>query len=218
MNAYTIVNVFLHLDFYLGEIIRQHSIGVYAFLFTIIFIETGVLIAPFLPGDSLLFAAGSFAALGSLNLTALLITLGIAAIVGDSLNYGIGKHWGRKIFRKHWRFLNHDHLRATEEFYHKHGNKTIILARFIPIIRTVAPFVAGVGNMKYSKFLSYNVMGGILWVTLFICGGYFFGNIPIVKNNFSLVILGIVVLSLLPIVIEGIKKWRERRKSSNLKI
>jgi membrane-associated protein len=211
MDIATIINIFLHLDVYLGEVISQYRIGVYILLFLIIFVETGVVIMPFLPGDSLLFAAGSFAALGSLHLSVLLISLIVAAILGDSLNYAIGRRLGRKAFSPNRRFLNHNHLRMTEDFYAKHGNKTLILARFIPIVRTIAPFVAGVGNMNYSKFLFYNIAGALIWVILFTVGGYFFGNIPIVKENFSLVIIAIIIVSLLPIVIGAIKTLMEKR-------
>mgnify|MGYP001596698433 CR=1 FL=1 len=212
MDIAAIVNIFLHLDVYLGGIIQQHHIGVYALLFLIIFLETGIVIMPFLPGDSLLFAAGSFAALGSLNVSLLLFLLAVAAILGDSVNYAIGKSLGRKAFSPERRFLNHNHLRMTEEFYHRHGNKTIILARFVPILRTVAPFVAGVGNMHYPKFLLYNIAGGLVWTVLFIGGGFLFGNIPVVKENFSLVIVGIIILSLLPIAISALQHWFQIRK------
>ena len=211
MDAYTLINIFLHLDVYLGQIIQNYHIGVYAILFFIVFIETGLVIMPFLPGDSLLFAAGSFAALGSLRVAILLVTLAIAAILGDSLNYAIGKRLGRKIFRENRRFLNHNHLRMTEDFYYRHGNKAIILARFIPIIRTFAPFVAGIGNMNYARFLLYNVAGGILWVVLFVYGGYLFGNIPLVRDNFSLAIIAIIIVSVLPIAIGAIKMMIEKR-------
>lgn len=211
MDIATIINIFLHLDVYLGEVISQYRVGVYVLLFLIIFVETGVVIMPFLPGDSLLFAAGSFAALGSLHLFVLLIALVVAAILGDSLNYAIGRRLGRKAFSPNRRFLNHNHLRMTEDFYAKHGNKTLILARFIPIVRTVAPFVAGVGNMNYSKFLFYNIAGALIWVILFTVGGYFFGNIPIVKENFSLVIIAIIIVSLLPIVIGAVKTLMEKK-------
>jgi len=212
MDFYTLADIFLHLDVYLGQIIQNYHVGVYALLFLIVFIETGLVIMPFLPGDSLLFAAGSFAALGSLRVAILLILLTIAAILGDSLNYAIGKRLGRKIFRENRRFLNRNHLRMTEEFYQKHGNNAIILARFIPIIRTFAPFIAGIGNMNYARFLLYNIAGGILWVVLFVVGGYLFGNIPAVKDNFSLVIIAIIIVSLLPIVIGVIKTVVEKRR------
>lgn len=211
MDIATIINIFLHLDVYLGEVISQYRAWVYALLFLIIFVETGVVIMPFLPGDSLLFAAGSFAALGSLHLFVLLVSLVIAAILGDSLNYAIGRRLGRKAFSPNRRFLNHNHLKMTEEFYAKHGNKTLILARFIPIVRTIAPFVAGVGNMNYSKFFFYNIVGAFIWVILFTVGGYFFGNIPIVKENFSLVIIAIIIVSLSPIVIGAVKTLMEKR-------
>lgn len=212
MDVSTLINIFLHLDVYLGQIIEAHHVGVYALLALIIFVETGLVIMPFLPGDSLLFAAGSFAALGSLNVYLLFFLLTIAAIMGDTVNYAIGKKLGRKAFSEDRRFLNAKHLRMTEEFYHKYGNKTIILARFVPIVRTFAPFVAGVGAMDYARFLSYNIIGGIVWVAIFVFGGYFFGNIPIVKENFSLVIVGIIILSILPIAISALQHWIQNRK------
>jgi membrane-associated protein len=170
-----------------------------------------VVITPFLPGDSLLFAAGSFAALGSLNVWVLFITLIFAAILGDTINYWIGHYIGPKAFSGNFRFLKKEYLDRTHEFYEKHGGKTIILARFIPIIRTFAPFVAGIGAMNYSRFLVYNVVGAVIWVTLFTFGGYFFGNLPIIKENFTLAILAIILISVLPGVVEFL---RERFKSS----
>lgn len=206
-----LVDFILHLDVHLNEIIQNFGIWTYLILFLIIFLETGVVITPFLPGDSLLFAAGSFAALGSLNVWVLFFTLIIAAILGDTINYWIGHYIGPKAFSGNIRFLKKEYLDRTHEFYEKHGGKTIILARFIPIIRTFAPFVAGIGAMNYSRFLVYNVVGAFIWVTLFTFGGYFFGNLPIIKENFTLAILAIILISVLPGVVEFL---RERFKSS----
>ncbi|TSC58527.1 MAG: membrane-associated protein [Candidatus Peregrinibacteria bacterium Greene0416_19] len=188
----------LHLDVHLDLIIQHYGALTYAILFLVILCETGLVVTPFLPGDSLLFAAGAFAARGSLDPLILFTLLSAAAVIGDTLNYAIGHFLGPRVFRMKIPFLNHEHLMRTEEFYERHGGKTIVLARFIPIIRTLAPFVAGVGSMKYGRFIGYNVIGGIVWVALFVFGGYFFGNIPWVKENFTLVILAIIVLSLVP--------------------
>jgi membrane-associated protein len=174
-------------------------------LFFIIFLETGFVVTPFLPGDSLLFAAGAFAGMGWLNVSLLFFLLAIAAILGDTVNYWIGHYIGPRAFSGNIRFLKQEHLIRTHEFYEKHGGKTIVLARFVPIIRTFAPFVAGIGAMSYGRFVTYNVVGGIAWVALFSFGGYFFGNIPFVKENFTLVILGIIFVSLLPPIIEYLK-------------
>ena len=202
----------LHIDLYLGEFISLYGIFVYLILFAIIFIETGLVIMPFLPGDSLLFAAGAFSALGSLNIFIVFFIVLLAAILGDSINYLIGHKIGRKLFQKENSFFfNRKYLIMTEQFYEKHGGKTIVLARFVPIIRTFAPFVAGMGDMKYPRFFYYNVTGAILWVSLFVFGGYFFGGIPFVKENFSIVILAIIFISVLPIIIKGILHWKENR-------
>lgn len=200
---YGIFDIFINLDTYLGAIIQNYGAWVYALLFLIIFVETGLVIMPLLPGDSLLFAAGAFASRGDLSLALLFALLTLAAILGDTVNYWIGSIVGPKIFReKNVRFLNKEHLQRTQNFYEKHGGKTIIVARFIPIIRTFAPFVAGIGKMRYGRFLAYNVIGGAVWVFIFSFGGYFFSNIPFVKENFSLVILGIIFVSLLPVIIK----------------
>ncbi len=214
MDISLIINMFLHLDSYLSDLIIQYQTGVYVILFFIIFFETGLVITPFLPGDSLLFAIGSFSAIGSLNLYSALILLSIAAILGDSINYFVGKKLGRKVFKENRRFLNKKHLEMTEKFYEKHGKKAIIYARFMPIIRTIAPFVAGVGKMNYLHFFLYNIIGGIVWVFLFVLGGYFFGNIPIIKDNFTLVILAIIFISLIPIFIRGIRNHYSAKRYS----
>lgn len=205
------IDLFLHLDRHLSELIAQFGSWTYGILFLIVFCETGLVVTPFLPGDSLLFAAGTFAGLGSLDPTVLFLLLCAAAILGDTANYWIGARIGPRAFSGTVRFLNQTHLRKTEAFYEKHGGKTIILARFVPIIRTFAPFVAGIGAMQYSRFLAYNIIGAVLWVGLFIFGGYLFGNIPAVRRNFSLVIAAIIVLSVLPIVFEWVRARRARR-------
>ncbi|MBI4056442.1 MAG: DedA family protein [Elusimicrobia bacterium] len=202
----------LHLDKHLNTIIQQYGTWTYLILFMIVFCETGLVVTPLLPGDSLLFAAGAFAGMGSLNVGWLFLLLGAAAILGDTVNYQIGNYLGPKVFQKEdSRFLKKEYLDRTHQFYEKYGGKTIIIARFVPIVRTFAPFVAGVGHMTYGRFLSYNVVGGILWVAVFVGGGYLFGNLPAVKHNFTLVILAIIVLSILPGIIEFL---RARRKTS----
>lgn len=206
-----LVDLFLHLDKHLGAVIQQYGVFTYGLLFTIIFMETGLVVTPFLPGDSLLFAAGTFAspALGSaLNVWALWFLLCVAAVIGDTANYWIGHFIGPRAFSGEIRFLKKEYLDRTHDFYERHGGKTIVLARFVPIIRTFAPFVAGVGAMSYGRFLTYNVFGGILWVTLFTFGGYFFGNLPFVQDNFSLVVLAIIFISVMPAIIEVIKEKR----------
>lgn len=200
-----LVDLFLHLDKHLYEIITQYGALTYAILFGVIFAETGFVFTPFLPGDSLLFAAGTFAAIGSFNIHLLFILLSVAAILGDTVNYWIGNYFGLKIFEKNIRFLKKEHLEKTHQFYEKYGGKTIIIARFIPIIRTFAPFVAGIGTMTYAKFILFNIIGAVLWCALFVYGGYFFGNLQIVKNNFSLVILVIIFISILPGIIEFVR-------------
>jgi membrane-associated protein len=199
----------LHLDKYLDLIIRSVGIWTYLILFVTIFIETGLVVTPFLPGDSLLFAAGAFAALGSLNVVVLFVVLALAAVLGDTVNYWIGHYIGDKAFTTTSRLLKREYLDRTQAFYEKYGGKTIFLARFVPIIRTFAPFVAGVGKMRYGYFISYNIFGGILWTALFIGAGYFFGNVPFVRNNFSLVVIAIVLISVVPAVVEVI---RNRKK------
>ena len=181
----SIIDLFLHLDDHLSQVISQYGVWTNLILFLIVFAETGLVVTPFLPGDSLLFAAGTFAALGALDLRVLLVILMIAAIAGDTVNYWVGAWIGPRAFSGRVRWLRKDYLDRTHAFYEKHGGKTIIIARFVPIIRTFAPFVAGVGAMNYGKFLLYNVVGAVLWVGMFVLGGYFFGNIPIVRENFT---------------------------------
>lgn len=200
-----LIDLFLHLDKYLSVILQDYGTWTYALLFFVIFMETGFVVTPFLPGDSLLFAAGTFAspALGSpLSIGVLYVLMCIAAIAGDTVNYWIGHYIGPRAFSGEVRFLKKEYLDRTHAFFEKHGGKTIIIARFIPIIRTFAPFVAGVGAMTYGKFIAYNVIGGITWVTLFTFGGYFFGNLPFVKNNFSFVVVAIILISVMPMVVE----------------
>jgi membrane-associated protein len=196
-------DVVIHLDRHLGLIIEQYGFWTHLLLFVVIFCETGLVVTPFLPGDSLLFAAGAFASLGSLKLGWLTILLPLASIAGDSSNYWIGRMAGPKVFSsRRSRLLNRDHLARTQAFYLKHGGKTVIIARFMPIIRTFAPFVAGIGSMVYRRFILYSVGGSVAWILTFTLGGYFFGNIPVVKRNFTLVILAIIVISVLPGMIE----------------
>jgi membrane-associated protein len=207
------IDIFLHLDRHLADVLQYFGGWTYLVIFLIIFCETGLVVTPILPGDSLLFGLGAFAAnpflKGPLTIEMLLLTLSIAAIAGDSLNYAIGHYLGPRVFQKEdSRFFKRAYLEKTHQFYEKHGGKTIIIARFMPIIRTFAPFVAGIGRMSYSKFISYNVIGGIAWIFLFIMGGYFFGNIPFVKKNFTLVILSIIVISVMPGVIEYFRQKR----------
>jgi membrane-associated protein len=205
-----IIDLFLHLDQHLGQLISQYGTWTHLILFLIVFCETGLVVTPFLPGDSLLFAAGTFAALGALDLWLVVLLLIIAAIAGDTVNYWIGAYIGPRAFTGDIRFLRKEYLDRTHAFYEKHGGKTIILARFVPIIRTFAPFVAGVGAMSYPKFIVYNVVGAVLWVGLFVLGGYFFGNITVVRENFTLVILAIIAISVLPIVVEALRARRSR--------
>lgn len=209
-----IIHIILHLDEYLGQIIQDYGIWTYAFLFFVIFMETGFVITPFLPGDSLIFAAGTLAGLGYLNVWLLYIVLCAAAILGDTVNYWIGHYFGPRAFSGNIRFLKKEYLDRTHAFYEKHGGKTIIIARFIPIIRTFAPFVAGIGAMTYPKFITYNVAGGMAWVGLFLFGGYFFGNLPFVQNNFSFVLLAIIFISVLPAIIEIINSRLQARKQT----
>lgn len=201
----TLIDFVLHIDQYLNEIIQTYGLWTYALLFLIIFMETGFVVTPFLPGDSLLFAAGTFAGIGSLNVWILWAVCFIAAVLGDTVNYWIGKSIGPRAFDQNIRFLKREYLDRTQHFYDKHGGKTIILARFVPIVRTFAPFVAGVGTMKYSRFLTYNVVGAFLWTGIFIWLGYFFGNIPFVQENFELVMVVIILISVVPMAVEYVR-------------
>ncbi|HEX6384527.1 MAG TPA: DedA family protein [Anaerolineae bacterium] len=212
--AKTAMDLFLHLDEHLSVIILDYGIWTYGILFLVIFLETGLVVTPFLPGDSLLFAAGTFAALGSFNVFLLFGLLFAAAILGDTVNYWIGYQIGPRVFQQDIRFLKREYLERTQRFYEKHGGKTIVLARFVPIVRTFAPFVAGVGTMSYGRFIAYNVLGGFLWTAIFIFGGYFFGNIPIVKRNFELVIIAIILVSVLPMLVEFARSRNHGRQAA----
>jgi membrane-associated protein len=207
----TLVDIFLHIDVHLNAIIQSYGVWTYVLLFAVIFMETGLVVTPFLPGESLLFAAGTFAALGSLSVGLLFLLLFGAAVLGDTVNYWIGHTVGTSVFERNYRFLKKEHLERTQAFYQKHGGKTIVLARFVPIVRTFAPFVAGVGTMAYGKFIFYNLIGAFMWSGLFIALGYFFGNIPFVRHNFELVIPAIILLSIMPMVVEYLKARSEKR-------
>ncbi|PKN18569.1 MAG: hypothetical protein CVU71_13900 [Deltaproteobacteria bacterium HGW-Deltaproteobacteria-6] len=212
------IDFFIHLDKYLPLIISSFGIWAYVLVFLVIFCETGLVVTPVLPGDSLLFALGTLAALGALQIEALLILLCIAAIAGDTVNYAIGNYIGPKVFHyEDSRFFKKKYLIKTHEFYERHGGKTIIIARFMPFIRTFAPFVAGVGAMTYPKFILYNVIGGVAWVNIFLLGGYFFGNIPAVKRNFTIVIVAIIIISVMPGFIAYLRhKFMARNKASKV--
>lgn len=203
-----LIDLFLHLDRHLGPLLVEYGPWVYAILFVVVFCETGLVVTPFLPGDSLLFAAGALAATGALSIWILLAGLTAAAVVGDSANYRIGAMVGTGIFQRDRRILKREYLARTEAFYAKYGVKTIVLARFVPIVRTIAPFLAGAGSMTYGRFLTYNVVGGVAWVSIMTLGGYFVGNVPFVKRHFGLVTIGIIILSVLPLAIEI---WKARR-------
>lgn len=209
-----LLDLVLHLDQHLVELVNQYESWTYGILSLIIFCETGLVVTPFLPGDSLLFAVGALASKGRLNVSLVVVLLALAAITGDSVNYWIGRVVGPKVFTsENSRWLNRKHLERTHRFYEKYGGKTLIFARFMPIIRTFAPFVAGIGRMNYLKFLLFSVSGGVFWISLLTYAGYFFGEIPIVKRNFSLVIVGIIAISLLPAAIEY---WRARRSGQKV--
>ena len=201
-----LVDFVLHLDRHLGAVIQDYGVWSYLILFLIIFCETGLVVTPILPGDSLLFAVGTFAARGALDLNVVLLLLSAAAIAGDTVNYAIGYRVGPQVFRTGGRFLNREYLDQTHRFYERHGAKTIVIARFVPIVRTFAPFVAGIGRMSYTRFLTYNVVGGVGWIVALVLGGYAFGNIPIVKRNFTLVIFAIIIVSLMPGLIEVLRR------------
>lgn len=208
------VDLFLNLDQHLQAVILQYGIWTYLILFFIIFMETGFVVTPFLPGDSLLFAAGTFAALGAFHVLVLFGLMCTAAILGDSVNYWIGNLVGPKVFEKDYRLLKREYLERTQSFYERHGGKTIFLARFVPIVRTFAPFVAGVGSMRYSRFLIYNLVGGLVWTATFIFLGFFFGNIPFVARNFELVVVAIILVSVAPMGVEFLSSLRRRRETA----
>ena len=201
----TLIDFILHIDDHLVELVSTYGTETYLFLFLIIFVETGVVIMPFLPGDSLIFAGAALSANGSLNIFVLFFVIFFAAAIGDTVNYHIGKAFGNKLINWNNRFIKKEYIEKTSHFFEKHGGKSIIIARFVPIIRTFAPFVAGIGKMHYLRFLSYNIVGAGLWVLLFCVAGFFFGNIPFVKDNFSIVIIAIILISLLPAVIGAVK-------------
>ena len=206
------IDLFLHLDEYLQEIILNYGAWTYGILFVVIFVETGLVVMPFLPGDSLLFAAGTFAALGSFNVWGLIGLLAVAAVVGDAVNYSIGHYLGDRAYNIKW--IKKEYLEKTHAFFEKHGGKAIFLARFVPIVRTFAPFVAGIGKMSYGYFATYNVVGGVTWVFLFTLLGYFFGNIPFVKKNFELVIIVIILVSVVPMFVEWWKHRSEKKAAA----
>jgi len=199
------VDFILHLDVHLGELIQKFGIWIYLILAAIVFCETGLVVMPILPGDSLLFAAGGFAATGDLNLAVLLTSLAAAAIIGDSVNYSIGRYIGASVYTADSRWIKREHLDRTHAFFERYGGKTIVIARFAPFLRTFAPFVAGVGRMSYSFFAFYNILGGLLWVASFVLGGYYFGQLPFVKKNFTVFILAIIFISLIPAVVEFLR-------------
>jgi membrane-associated protein len=203
------LDLFLHLDTHLQDVIQTYGTWTYLLLFVIVFCETGLVVTPILPGDSLLFAAGTFAGIGALDPVRLWILLVIAAVLGDAVNYAIGAYMGPKVFSQESRFLKREYLDRTHAFYEKYGGKTIIIARFVPIVRTFAPFVAGVGSMTYARFFSFNVIGALLWVTVCLAAGYVFGNVPIVREHFTLVVLGIVFVSILPGILEYVRHRRD---------
>ncbi len=203
-----IIDIFLHLDEYLSGIISTYGAWTYGILFVVIFVETGLVVMPFLPGDSLLFAAGTFAALGSLNVWGLVGLLAVAAVLGDAVNYSIGHYLGERAYSIKW--IKREYLEKTHAFFEKHGGKAIFLARFVPIVRTFAPFVAGIGKMSYSYFATYNIAGGAIWVMTFTLLGYFFGNLDFVKKNFELVIIVIILISVVPMFYEW---WKSRRET-----
>jgi membrane-associated protein len=210
-----LIDVFLHLDVYLNLVIQQYGAWTYLLLFVVVFLETGVVVTPFLPGDSLLFAAGAFAAAGSLEVGWVFGLLFVAAVLGDTVNYRIGYSVGPRAFHGQNRFFKREHLDRTHQFYERHGGKTIVIARFIPIIRTFAPFVAGIGRMSYGQFVVYNIGGGLLWTVLFVFGGYYFGNLQVVKRHFTLVILAIIIISVLPAGLEFLRHYRRKARSAH---
>ena len=210
-----LIDFILHIDKHLLQIVTDYKTWTYLILFAIIFMETGFVVTPFLPGDSLLFAAGTIAAMDGnpLNIAFIIPLLIAAAFLGDNTNYFIGRSLGHKVYEKDYKLIKRSYLDKTHEFYDKHGRITIIIARFMPILRTFAPFVAGVGTMQYARFVSFSFIGNVIWISLFSMAGYLFGNIPLIKENFTIAILGIILISILPIIIAGVRKFLENRKS-----
>jgi membrane-associated protein len=217
---YELVDIFLHVDEHLAEFVARHGALVYGLLFAVIFAETGLVVTPFLPGDSLLFAAGAIAGTGMLDVRLLILLLFIASVLGDAVNYTVGRYIGPRVFRPEGRtgrlerLLNPRHLERTHEFFERHGGKAVVMARFVPIVRTFIPFVAGAGSMTYSTFAFYNVFGGALWVIVCVGAGYLFGAIPVVKDNFELVVVGIVFVSVLPMIIEVVRQRQVSRRAA----
>ncbi len=212
---YQVIDFFLHLDKHLAEIVLQYGMLTYGILFVVIFCETGLVVTPFLPGDSLLFATGALSAGGAMNVYLIASLLFVAAVVGDAVNYSIGRYIGPKVFEyRDSKIFKREYLERTQKFFEKYGAKTIVFARFVPIVRTFAPFLAGVGEMRYLKFAAYNVTGGFLWVMLFVFGGYLFGEVPVVKRNFTIVIIAIIIISIMPAVIEWYRASREAKRVS----
>ena len=211
-----LIDFILHCDEHIGQFINDYGNFIYAILFAIIFVETGLVFMPFLPGDSLIFAAGTFAAIGQLNFFVLLVLIILAAIIGDTVNYEIGKHFGRKLLNnKKFTIVKQENLDKADALIKKYGSWAVFLARFMPIIRTIVPFVVGMGRLDYKKFITFNALGGITWVTLFLCLGYFFGNIPFVSDHFTIIILGIIFLSIIPILIGFIKTRMDKKKNAS---
>lgn len=212
-----VVDLFLNLDEHLAGVVAQYGVWVYALLFAIIFAETGLVVTPILPGDSLLFACGALCATGALDLRIILPLLFVAAVLGDAVNYSAGRYFGPKIFGAHdhqgfWhKLLNRDHLDKAHKFFERYGGMAIVSGRFVPIVRTFVPFVAGAGYMTYAKFTAFNISGALIWIGVCVMAGYLFGNIPVVKENFTLVVLGIIAVSLLPMAAAAYQSWRDRR-------
>jgi membrane-associated protein len=210
MDISFLLNFLIHLDENLAMLITNYGFLVYPFLFAIVFMETGFVFTPFLPGDSLIFVAGTFAAAGLLDPLLLFAIFSLAAIIGDTVNYSIGKYSGKKILKKHW--IKEERVKQAEDFFKKHGGKTIVIARFMPFIRTFVPFVAGIGSMDYRRFIVYNITGGLLWVASFLTAGYLFGNIPIIKDNLTLFTLAIIAASFVPAIVALVKNYMDKKK------
>jgi membrane-associated protein len=208
----SLLDAILHVDQHLGVLAHEYGVWTYGILFLVVFCETGLVVTPFLPGDSLLFAAGALSATGALDIVLLFILLNLAPLLGDSTNYWIGRKLGRAAFDGRFRFLKQEHLARTERFYEKYGGKTLILARFVPIVRTYAPFVAGAGRMRYARFVTFSFLAALIWTTLFVLGGYWFGNIPVVRENFGLVVIAIIAVSLLPPLVEIVRHRLQARR------